>query len=504
MLIIYIYVLDKGSVIEEGTHETLLTKEGGKYQTMVKMQQSVKTINTQDGLMNMAKAAVEDKEQILERVRLLSETEAIDINRRASIPAREKSVFLRLLKMNSPEWIFILMGCFVCLLGGLRGPVSSILFAKIINNFNDCKYTILSVGVDLSLDDGGYELQGASKPHVTRFQNEAKLTTTSIKHKQTIKLATGNNYDVTLEITDLSPNDAGTYKIVVKNKADEMKMMLLLHQLPHSGHYLIYCDPLPNNAYVACLEINDVNASDAGKYKIPAKNKLGDSNTHIQLNIEGIDFKLPEGIEPSFLNKPSIKQDAKTATVQIDIIADPSPSLHWTKDGKELLNVDKVVTRIERKGGNQYTISLDIKNLASSDSGVYKCTLSNECGTAVANVVIKVAGDKANLEQLDKLAPAFEKPKTTKDTKQQSIKIECRCKGKQEPKVTWKKEKTEIKETANKYKITKTKEADDTYLFILEILSATSTDTGVYKIFAKNDAGDSQALVNLTVDAEAS
>ncbi|CAF4235979.1 unnamed protein product, partial [Adineta steineri] len=207
---------------------------------------------------------------------------------------------------------------------------------------------------------------------------------------------------------------------------------------------------------------------------------------------------------PSFLNKPSIKQDAKTATVQIDIIADPSPSLHWTKDGKELLNVDKVVTRIERKGGNQYTISLDIKNLASSDSGVYKCTLSNECGTAVANVVIKVAGDKANLEQLDKLAPAFEKPKTTKDTKQQSIKIECRCKGKQEPKVTWKKEKTEIKETANKYKITKTKEADDTYLFILEILSATSTDTGVYKIFAKNDAGDSQALVNLTVDAEVS
>ncbi|CAF0897167.1 unnamed protein product [Adineta steineri] len=137
----YIYVLDRGSVIEEGTHETLLAKEGGKYQTMVKMQQSEKTINTQDGLMNMAKAVAEDEEQILERVRLLSENEAIDINRRASMSAREKSVFVRLLKMNSPEWIFILIGCFVCLLGGLRGPVFSILFAKIINEFNDCKYT---------------------------------------------------------------------------------------------------------------------------------------------------------------------------------------------------------------------------------------------------------------------------------------------------------------------------------------------------------------------------
>lgn len=70
---------------------------------------------------------------------------------------------------------------------------------------------------------------------------------------------------------------------------------------------------------------------------------------------------MPEGLAPSFLSKPSIKQDAKTATIQIDIAADPSPSLHWAKDGKELLNVDKAVTRIERKGGNKYTIYLDIK-----------------------------------------------------------------------------------------------------------------------------------------------
>ncbi|CAF1396054.1 unnamed protein product [Adineta steineri] len=136
----YIYVLDKGSVIEEGTHETLLAKEGGKYQTMIKMQQSEKTIGTQDGLMNMAKATAEDEEQILERVRLLSESEAIDTNRRALISTRKKSVFLRLLKMNSPEWVFILTGCLACLLAGLRGPVFSILFAKIINEFNDCKY----------------------------------------------------------------------------------------------------------------------------------------------------------------------------------------------------------------------------------------------------------------------------------------------------------------------------------------------------------------------------
>ncbi|CAF4096095.1 unnamed protein product, partial [Adineta steineri] len=137
----YIYVLDKGRVIEEGTHETLLAKEGGKYQTMVKMQQAEKTIDTHDGLMNMAKVVAEDEEQILERIRLLSESEEIDKNQRASISTRKRSIFLRLIKMNSPEWMFILIGCLTCLLGGLRGPLFSILFAKIINEFNDCKYT---------------------------------------------------------------------------------------------------------------------------------------------------------------------------------------------------------------------------------------------------------------------------------------------------------------------------------------------------------------------------
>jgi hypothetical protein len=79
-------------------------------------------------------------------------------------------------------------------------------------------------------------------------------------------------------------------------------------------------------------------------------------------------------------------------------------------------------------------------------------------------------GDKASLEQLDRIAPAFEKPKITKDIKQKSIKIECSCKGKPEPKITWKKDKTEIKDTANKYKISKTKGTDDTYVFVLDIL----------------------------------
>jgi ABC-type multidrug transport system fused ATPase/permease subunit len=48
----HIYVLENGSVLEEGTHQTLMAKEGGKYQTMVKTQQ-VEINNDIDNLINI-------------------------------------------------------------------------------------------------------------------------------------------------------------------------------------------------------------------------------------------------------------------------------------------------------------------------------------------------------------------------------------------------------------------------------------------------------------------
>ena len=57
-----IYVFDKGSVVELGTHETLMSKEGGKYQDLVKRQQMERIDDEQDDLMNMQKPKEEDEE----------------------------------------------------------------------------------------------------------------------------------------------------------------------------------------------------------------------------------------------------------------------------------------------------------------------------------------------------------------------------------------------------------------------------------------------------------
>lgn len=60
-----IYVLQKGSVIEQGTHETLMTMEGGKYQELVK-RQKLERIDNDDpiGSIDIEKIRKEEEQAI--------------------------------------------------------------------------------------------------------------------------------------------------------------------------------------------------------------------------------------------------------------------------------------------------------------------------------------------------------------------------------------------------------------------------------------------------------
>ncbi|CAF4469089.1 unnamed protein product, partial [Rotaria sp. Silwood2] len=59
-----IYVLDNGSIIEQGTHDTLMAKEGGKYQAMVKLQQMESIYDDQDDTMSTEKTTEKDEKSL--------------------------------------------------------------------------------------------------------------------------------------------------------------------------------------------------------------------------------------------------------------------------------------------------------------------------------------------------------------------------------------------------------------------------------------------------------
>jgi ABC-type multidrug transport system permease subunit len=49
-----------------------------------------------------------------------------------SSPNQQRHVFLRLLQMNSPEWITILIGCIASLASGAIQPIFAVLLTKIV------------------------------------------------------------------------------------------------------------------------------------------------------------------------------------------------------------------------------------------------------------------------------------------------------------------------------------------------------------------------------------
>jgi hypothetical protein len=73
-----------------------------------------------------------------------------------SMSPNRQFTFLRLLSMNSPEWIIVLIGCLACVVNGAAESIFAVLLAKIVNvtnvfyeyftkiffqTFKDCSYS---------------------------------------------------------------------------------------------------------------------------------------------------------------------------------------------------------------------------------------------------------------------------------------------------------------------------------------------------------------------------
>ncbi|CAF4739396.1 unnamed protein product [Rotaria sp. Silwood1] len=134
-----IYVLDNGYVIEQGTHETLMSQEGSRYREIMRAQQREKTENDIDEITSTIQMEDDDQKQISEHFRHSSHSKLDDENKVSSNTNR-RPVFLRLLLMNSPEWVIILIGCVACLIIGANQTIYAVLLALTISGFGACTY----------------------------------------------------------------------------------------------------------------------------------------------------------------------------------------------------------------------------------------------------------------------------------------------------------------------------------------------------------------------------
>ncbi|CAF1250795.1 unnamed protein product, partial [Adineta ricciae] len=136
----HIYVLDNGSVIEEGTHEILIAKEGSKYQEMIKNQQVEKLDNSEDDLYRGTTVNEGVGRQSTRNSLSSSSKEAPDTDKKEQNLLDERSIIMRLLSMNRPELFYLVIGSIASIFNGIAVLFFAFLVARTIYQFAICEY----------------------------------------------------------------------------------------------------------------------------------------------------------------------------------------------------------------------------------------------------------------------------------------------------------------------------------------------------------------------------
>lgn len=277
----------------------------------------------------------------------------------------------------------------------------------------------------------------------------------------------------------------------------------LFHNSPlkNSGKYRMQC-LTEGKTHTMILEIDSLSSVDSGDYKLKAKNQHGETEANIKLNIETArNNKLPEGTAPHFVSKPKVTQTQDNLLIQLELIANPTPSATWFLGNKSLSELGaNFLTKMERKSGDIYTLSMEIQKPKNSDAGLYKCVVINELGECIANIYLQFENEQAAVAKSDTLPPSvIEKPKIIKDEAKRMVRFEVRMRAKPQMDTVWFKNKQKLTND-KKYKIDVKQEADNVFLLSLEVSDFSPEDGGLYKVQGKNEAGQSNANIHLHVE----
>ena len=113
-----------GKVAEEGTHESLLKKENGVYANLCNMQ----TFDREDSEFNRKNVA---KKKIIKKQENTATGDSSEI--KEDLPT---SPWTKILKMNGPEWPYLVIGtCFSAITGAAQ-PLFAVIFADLLGIFS--------------------------------------------------------------------------------------------------------------------------------------------------------------------------------------------------------------------------------------------------------------------------------------------------------------------------------------------------------------------------------
>merc|ERR1712141_189952 len=266
-----------------------------------------------------------------------------------------------------------------------------------------------------------------------------------------------------------------------------------------------------NNEYEIALEIQDPSADDGGDYKCLVKNKMGQLQAKLNLNIEAEPAVTPGGETtdaPTFVEKPKIVtlNEGKLVQLIVKYKASSKCTCSWYYKETLIQQSQSIQVFHESISKNEYECRLEIQEPGPNTAGMYKCLVSNEKGEINANLMlnIQMAGQSEVTTDSKSVRKTSETTKmSVKKERRRSVILQCAVLGQSDVDIVWKKggqtlETTESKKTS-RYSVEKKMSTNNQTIIQLEIMDADIEDKGVYELVAKSSEGERQSqIVELT------
>ena len=112
-----IIVLDQGNVEENGTHQSLMEQKG-KYSQLIQTQ--------------LIDENISEEQQVLQSFVSIPMDSLKTLDEEENDQKRINWIFFKILRLNKPEWIFILGGCLTALINGGIEPAFAFLLSRLV------------------------------------------------------------------------------------------------------------------------------------------------------------------------------------------------------------------------------------------------------------------------------------------------------------------------------------------------------------------------------------
>lgn len=292
------------------------------------------------------------------------------------------------------------------------------------------------------------QVEGIPRPQITWFRQTA-----IIKPSEDFQMYYDEDNVATLVISEVFPEDAGTFTCVAKNAAG----------FASSTTELIVEPPLSDHG-------SDITGGLSRK-SLSRESSLAD---------------ILEGIPPTFAKRPKPQcVDAGTDVIVVcHLVAVPEPDIVWYRNNKKIVTKENV-TITNSSDMYMYSTTLKIKNVKKSQEGVYRIKAKNREGESSVKFTLKVKTGEQEAPQI------LEPLQNTTIQEGTTAVLSTVVFGNPKPSVTWLK-------NGKPFTKVKPKEKDNTYTVI--ITNTTTEDTAEYTVKASNELGNAETTAQLVVD----